>query len=122
MISYLQYIASFVPAIPPSHADRYYNTSATKKSPSFILLTNAFSWQAEIPGKVKTLTTVGGAARILTYARRTDMLIGVIDMNKNHVAAAVNAEHFATACAPFSVGSIYTVIFQLQLNSSLRLP
>ncbi|MDR2479147.1 MAG: iron ABC transporter substrate-binding protein [Treponema sp.] len=63
------------------------------------VFTDAFGREVTIPGNVKTVAAIGGAARIITYAGCADMLVGVTDMDKSNVTAmpysVVNAEHFS---------------------------
>lgn len=76
------------------------------ESTDTLTLTDAFGREVEIPETVETLAAIGGAARIITYAGCTDMLVGVTDMDKSNVTAmpysVVNAELFAGLA---SVGS-----------------
>lgn len=72
-------------------------------------VTDAYNRQVEIPGEIKTVAAIGGAARILTYGGCADKLVGVTDMDKDSLTvmpySVVNAERFKTLTSVGTGGS-----------------
>lgn len=72
-------------------------------------ITDILGRQVTIPTKIETVASINGAARMLTYARVTDKLVGVTDMDKRGVPGMpysyVNKEKFQTLASVGKGGS-----------------
>lgn len=72
-------------------------------------VTDLYGRKVQVPGEVKTIASIGGAARLLTYAGCADKVVGVTDMDKKDASAmpysVVNAEHFKSLVSVGSGGS-----------------
>ncbi|NLL39528.1 MAG: iron ABC transporter substrate-binding protein [Clostridiales bacterium] len=92
------------------------NLSPTPGETETRIITDIYGRQVEIPAQVESIASIGGAARILTYAGCAHKLIGVTEMDKSNVAAmpysVVNAEHFQTIATVGTGGSKDTVFHE----------
>lgn len=101
--------------IPPA-TEASDNLSPTPGETETRIITDIYGRQVEIPAQVESIASIGGAARILTYAGCAHKLIGVTEMDKSNVAAmpysVVNAEHFQTIATVGTGGSKDTVFHE----------
>jgi iron complex transport system substrate-binding protein len=72
-------------------------------------VTDSYGREVALPGSVTRIASIGGAARILTYAGSADMIVGVTEMDKLNSSAmpysVVNAKRFASLASVGSGGS-----------------
>lgn len=106
----------------PPAAEVSDNVSPTPQEPETRIITDIYGRRVEIPAQVERIASIGGAARILTYAGCADRLIGVTEMDKSNVAAmpysVVNAKHFQAISTVGTGGSKDTVFHEELISLS----
>lgn len=86
---------------------------------------DGFGRNVSLMQEIDSIAAVGGAARILTYAGCSDLLVGVCEMDKRNNSAmpysVVNAERYATLPSVGSGGSKNSIYYEqlVELNPDL---
>ncbi|MHB9292994.1 iron ABC transporter substrate-binding protein [Hollandina sp. SP2] len=96
------------------------NKAAPSASPTVSVvprtLIDSYDRKITLPDRVSRIATIGGAARILTYAGVADMIVGVTEMDKSNIPAmpysVVNADRFASLPSVGSGGSNDTAFIE----------